>query len=293
VKRFLPLLGILPACSDVQLSQSWQIDRMRILAVRASVLNEDGVPTTLAEPQPGDTVQLASLTVHPEIDTPHVIWTGCLRDDSSLFGCIPEEGGDGQKEDGFLGIEPFMPPQLVIPEDVLDDLTEEEKNEGISYLFTLLAVPDVEEIGENLDPEAFSNDEEIATKSMPISLAETPNNNPFITQLLVEKNPIPTGTTLTVIPGQAYHLEPVLTFGPEEYVFINRSGERELRIEEPYYSFYATEGSFDRPYSDYGDSPGVNWTAPREPNRTEARLWVVVRDRRGGMGWIEQVLLFE
>lgn len=285
--RFLPLFLIANACSDVQISQSWQIDRMRILAVRTSVLNDDGVPTPQAEPQPGDTVQLASLTVHPDVETPNIIWTGCLVEESDLFGCTPTG------EDSVLGIEPFMPPSIVVPEDVLDGLEEEEKNEGLSYLFTLIAVPDIEEIQEDLDPDSFSNDEEIATKSMAVSLAETPNNNPFIEHILIEKNPLGVGTTLTVVPGQSYLMEPVLTFGPEEYVYINSQGERETRTEEPFFSWYTTEGSFDRAYSDYEDSPGVNWTAPKEPTRSEVKLWVVVRDQRGGMGWAEQTLLFE
>lgn len=284
--RFLPLLLLANACGDGQLAQSWQIDRMRILAVRTSVLDDDGVPTPQAEPQPGDTVQLASLAVHPDIEAPHVIWTGCLADTSSLFGCTATQTS-------VLGIEPFMQPSLVVPEDVLDGLSEQEKNEGLSYLFTLLAVPDVEEMDENLDPEAFSNDEEIATKYMPVSFAETPNHNPFIEQILIEKNAFGPGTTLQVSPGQSYFIEPVLAFGPEEYLFIDSEGERETRTEEPYYTWYATEGSFDQPYSEYGDSPGVNWTAPKDPSRTEVRIWVVVRDRRGGMGWAEQTLHFE
>jgi hypothetical protein len=284
VIRFLPLFLIANACSDVNVAQSWQIDRMRILAVRTSVLNEEGVPTTQAEPQPGDSVQLASLTVHPDVETPHVIWTGCLVDESSLFGCTPTE------EDSLLGIEPFMPPSIVVPEDVLDDLNEEEKNEGLSYLFTLIAVPDVEALPDNLDPDSFSNDEEIATKSMAVSLAETPNNNPFIEQILIEKTPFGPGTTLSVTPGQSYFIEPVLAFGPEEYLYIPSGGERETRTEEPYFTWYTTEGSFDRPFSEYGDAPGVNWTAPKSPLRSEVTIWVIVRDGRGGMGWAEQSL---
>jgi len=263
---------------------------MRILAVRTSVLDEDGIPTQQAEASPGDLVRMASLTVHPDVVAPHVVWTGCLSETADMFGCDP-----AAIEDGFLGVEPFAPPSLTVPDDVLDGLSEEEKAEGLSYFFTLFAVPDIEEMEESTNTEDFalSKDEEVAFKRMPVSLAETPNNNPFIQQLLIEKNPILTGTSVTVVPGQTYHFEPVLAYGPEEYIFINSKGEREERTEEPYYSFYATEGSFDQAYSEYGDSPGVNWTAPREPERSEARLWVVVRDRRGGMGWSEQILHFE
>ena len=73
--RFTPLL-LLAGCTPSEMAQSWEIDRMRILAVQANVLDETGALTPQAEPQPGDTVMLRSLTVHPEIETPQVLWTG-------------------------------------------------------------------------------------------------------------------------------------------------------------------------------------------------------------------------
>ena len=290
--RLLPLV-LLAGCTPSEMAQSWEIDRMRILGVQASVLDENGALTAQAEPGPGDVVVMRSLTVHPDIEAPSVIWTGCFAEESDAFGCAPTEG-----DDGFLGVEPLMPITLAVPETILDELPEEDKLEGLSYLLTLIAVPDIEELDENLSPDGFSNDEEIATKYIPISLAETPNNNPYIEQVLVEKVPVGTGTTLTVTPGQSYFFEPVLAVGPEEYIYVNSQGEAETRTEEPYFSWYSTEGTLDRPFSSYessafSDTPGVTWTAPDEPERSEARLWIVVRDGRGGMGWVEQTLLFE
>ncbi len=287
MRSSLVFLSLLSGCGERDVAQQWQIDRMRILAVQTSVLDENGALTPRAEPQPGETVRMASLTVHPDIESPHILWTGCLQDDSDLFGCIPDD------EEGFLGIEPFMPPSMVVPESVLEGLTENEKAEGRSYQFTLIAVPDIEELDESLSPDSFTNDEEIATKHMPVYLSETPNNNPFIEQILIERVPITTGATVTVVPGQTYFFEPVLAFGPEEYIFINSSGEQIERVEEPYFSWYTTEGSFDFPFSDTENNLGVNWTAPLEPERSEAKIWIVVRDQRGGMGWAEQVLRFE
>ena len=118
MKRCILLALISTSCGTQEMAQSWQIDRMRVLAVRTSVLGEDGTPTAQAEPQPGDTVVLNSLTVHPDIEAPQVIWTGCVTENSSLFGCTPPEG-----DDGFLGIEPFFPPTLNVPSDLLDGLT--------------------------------------------------------------------------------------------------------------------------------------------------------------------------
>ena len=71
----------------------------------------------------------------------------------------------------------------------------------------------------------------------------------------------------------------------EEYTYINpNTGESELRTETPYLSWYTEEGAFDNfvsllPYT------SVEWTAPNTPTRST--IIVTVRDRRGGMDWIQ------
>ena len=65
-------------CGGSDLAQEWQLDRLRILAVRA----------TPAEPRPGDTVTFDRLLyVPPDTTLETVTWFGCIPDGSVGFGC--------------------------------------------------------------------------------------------------------------------------------------------------------------------------------------------------------------
>ena len=142
-----------------QLSQSWQIDRTRILGVLAQVADETGAPTDRAEASPGETVLLSSLHVHPTKDIGGVFWMGCALTSADEFGCETDPEAiealfDADLENlsfeeqialyeqaraaGFLGFEPyseaFLQPQIQVPEDLLDELEPSERLEGLSYI---------------------------------------------------------------------------------------------------------------------------------------------------------------
>jgi len=294
-------------CGGLELSQSWQLDRVRILAVRPFVdVETDPVLGTRAEPEPGETVRFEALTYAPP-DEPvgGVLWSACLLDDA--IGQCDFESDDldesGLTEDGsgIIGIEPFLNPTWNIPADALDSLTDTEKQEGRSALINVIAIPEdifededlfsadtdkTDQLSE-LDPNAF----EIAFKRMPISLAETPNHNPDIVNIVVAGHPIGSAKGFTARTKKTYTLEPILANGHiETYAFINNSGEKEYRTEEPYFSWYTELGAedpkkgaeFDQPVSLYPYS-SVEWTAPDKPGWIT--IYVVARDRRGGMGW--------
>ena len=83
-----------------------------------------------------------------------------------------------------------------------------------------------------------------------------------------------------VTPGEEITLEPVLVTGSiEPYIFVNRDGEAEERVEDPWFSFYTTDGLFDIPYS-LSAFPETAFHVPDEPEDETIRIWVVVRDRR-------------
>ena len=138
MRRFLPLslTLLIQGCSLESLSQSWELDRLRVLGVRA----------TPAEPQPGETTVFESLVYIPdgtELET--TIWFACLPEDGNEFGCtIDSEIFEGMGESdemtpeeaselyenllaaGVIGIEPFLwPPTWTPPETALDNLTED------------------------------------------------------------------------------------------------------------------------------------------------------------------------
>ena len=71
-------------CTTQDLSSSWMIDRLRILAVRPEP----------AEPAPGDVVSFEALIVDPQGDPEMTIWFGCLSDEAEVMGCLGQMGLD-------------------------------------------------------------------------------------------------------------------------------------------------------------------------------------------------------
>jgi len=79
--------------------------------------------------------------------------------------------------------------------------------------------------------------------------------------------------------------EPFVVFDPEDRALVEKS--EAIRV-----AWFATDGAFDHdrtgreaggePFSDNG------WTAPEVAG--PVRLWVVIRDDRGGTGWLDYVL---
>ena len=74
------MLLYLLACNQETVAESWQIDRMRILAIAAEP----------AEPKPGDTVHFQSLIVSPNKPVECSAWLGCSGDAGACgFGALP------------------------------------------------------------------------------------------------------------------------------------------------------------------------------------------------------------
>lgn len=276
---------LLLACTSDELSQAWEIDRLRVLAVAAEP----------AEPRPGDHVTFSSLVVSPD-PIAAVVWTVCADPESDEFGCaasfdttaLSDDPGSFDVEDfeaaGGIGIEPYFAPEWEVPVDLLDDLDADARLEGVTSLINLVAVPEAEELDES--------DLEIAFKRVPVSEAPTPNHNPTLTGFRIDGNEIPAGAVAALAAGQTYEIEPILAEDAvETYTYRTQDGEDEEREEEPYLSWYLVEGTFDQPNSLY-PYLSVNYTAPEEPAADEGSLWVAIRDRRGGMGWIHQPIRY-
>ncbi|MGC6510021.1 MAG: hypothetical protein ACON4U_16470 [Myxococcota bacterium] len=293
------------ACGGEQLSQTWQLDRLRIL----------GAKVTPAEPRPGEAVSFESLIFAPEgVELETVSWFSCLPVGANNFGCdldpailetlfeqfenLSEEelgqlfgmlfavqGDIASLPDeplyeplkaayyaGFSGFEPDFMLGWTAPEDALDGLSEREQKEGLSAITTLTAVPT------NADNE---DEFEIAYKRFPVSLADTPNHNPTMDILKVD------GTMVNEVfyaeSEKTYSISPVLSpDSVEDYDYVTPEGDIETRTEEPYFLWYTEGGSFDINFSLYPYSK-VEWTAPKGP--FEGIIISVIRDRRGGMDW--------
>lgn len=291
----LLLAGLgLPACYEKPtLSESWQLDRLRILAVRAEP----------AEPQPGEEVNFTALVYSPDGAVVPTIWFACLPDSADDYGCEIDpalmeelESLDPENLDpddlaaiyaelvaaGLIGATPYFEPTWTAPEDALAGLDEIAAREGVSAVVTIQAVP------EGADSE---DDVELAYKRLPISLAETPNHNPAITQWTVGGQPVEDGATITVGVGEAISIAANLAEDAvEDYIYVDEQGASETRTEEPYFTWYASGGAFDDNTTLYPIN-AVGFSAPEEAGTTTVA--VTVRDRRGGMGWATLTVVTE
>ena len=133
--------------------------------------------------------------------------------------------------DGFLGLDPFVPPSWTVPETYLDGLSEDQKLEGITSIITVMALSDcdalmqgdVEDAQSILD--AGKDDSEIAYKRIPVSLAATPNNNPVLTGISVDDFIPVVGARVTLDAGQTYSLAVHLSeTSVETYTYRNKIG---------------------------------------------------------------------
>jgi len=303
VRLFLLLLI---GCGETEQAKSWQLDRIRLLAARGEVAGTpDPVLGTRAEPRPGETLLFSSLSYAPSDDPiAGALWIGCLSEGDSQTGCeFDESAFDDLKsldesaspaeieeafqrlnEAGFLGIEPDWPPKWIVPDDALEGV--EDRLEGLSAFVNITLLPMDES-----DLEDEEADLENGFKRVAVSEATSPNHNPDIVDILVAGTSIEEAKGFTARAGRTYILEPILEEGHiETYSYINSSGEEEWRSEEPYFTWYTELGAkrsqrqarFDTDYSLHPYS-SVEWTAPKVPGWIE--IYVVVRDRRGGMGW--------
>ena len=128
------------------------------------------------------------------------------------------------------------------------------------------------------------------------------NHNPEIASLEITRDgehfkTVADGETLFLDAGLEYGVRPALGSGAsgiEEYDTTDLSGNRVHLREQPRYSFFTTApASFDRDTADepLPDQPQpANGIARLTVSGPGAVLWVVVRDGRGGVGWISVLL---
>jgi hypothetical protein len=297
----LPLLVM--GCEEIGMAESWQLDRLRVLGVRAEVA--DGIDPILghrAEPRPGETTLFSSLIYVPkDTEWAATSWLACLPGDANPYGCVPDpevmaalqsidqdeiDFEDPEqlaalfdllelaKEAGFIGLEPIIAPEWLVPADALDDLDPAARQEGKTALVNVNVIP----VGAQDE-----TDLELAFKRVPVSEAITPNHNPDFADVLVADQPLGDDAGFTGKRGYSYRIEPVLAeHHIETYTYRTKDGRSEWRVEEPYFSWYAEAGEYDQPITLFPHS-GATWTAPKKPGLVT--LFIVVRDRRGGMAW--------
>lgn len=265
------------------LEQSWLVSRTRILGIRAE-------PPEIA---PGQRAELQSLIgFGPEPEDLVRIWVGCEQEDGPcLTGGLDQidlKNPDPKTlaELGFLGIEPGpFPPTYTAPADLLDELPEEDRLEGRNVTVQLTAFP-AEQLDAETPPEKIDfNQVEAGYKRLPVSLATTPNNNPVLDGIAVDDEAEPGEDLFEVRAGS----EVTLTLRAEEarlieeYEFVTSNGQVEDRVEDPYVTWYVTDGDMLDPLNLWPHF-SADWVAPEDAG-VRGTWFAVVRDRRGGMAW--------
>ena len=252
-------LAIGTACTDGELPSESELDRLRILAARA----------TPAEVAPGALVQLESLTFRPGSGPVGVVWELCTSmecpsverrsDPASLL-----DEGELDPQAGLIGLEPELPPMFAAPPGVLDALPASEQEEGTFVRFGLSAVA---------WPDGDTEEVEWATKDLPVSASSTPNTNPVLSTVRVGVEDAVSGDAL-LLAAREHELEVVgLDAMAESYTYRTTDGTVETREETIDVRWYSDLGSFDGSFWDPGPSGG------------SGSLIVVVRDGRGGTDW--------
>lgn len=124
----------------------------------------------------------------------------------------------------------------------------------------------------------------LATVTLRSAGGRPANQNPALRALLLDGAEIAADGSTTVAAGRTVTLDPRAADGAKE---ATADGPEKLN-----FSFFATAGdlaalrSADTTATGQPGITTVDWTAPVAPGMV--RFWVVIRDGRGGVGWLER-----
>lgn len=280
----IPLLLTILGCTAPDFAEEWQLDRLRLLAIRADP----------PEPKPGDIVTFTSLAYIPDDMEWSSVWFACMDGDTE--GCTLDPALSEQlehaddlsqaelaalfealREAGFVGIQPGMELMWFVPEDALDGVSDAEALEGLSATVTAA-----------LSTEA---DTELTLKRIPVSLGSTPNQNPDVAPLTFDRVAVEADQVIEVEANNEIDLHAELVEGAETYTYVTTKGASEERTEEPSWRWYASGGTLsvnaDSEELSFDDAGSVEsdmiWTTPKQAG--DYTLAAVALDGRGGMGW--------
>lgn len=265
-----------PRPSDLE--DDWYVGRLRLLGVQAEP----------PEARPGELVRFSALFADPEGVADTIVWIACPPDDASSFGCTvdfsalsdnptPEELAAA----GVIGVEPLFPPTYTPDAALLDGLDEHDRLEGVEVTVQVSAFP----AGSMDDPSDVDFDEvEAGYKRLVVSEATTPNHNPEIAAFTVDGVAVAPSVVVELDPDQLYEIGVELPEATvEAYEYENSDRTVENRTEQPYVTWYATDGALFEEYTLYPYTE-ASWASPAASGAT-GTWYAVVRDRRGGMSW--------
>ncbi|MBI2891288.1 MAG: hypothetical protein HYY13_10955 [Nitrospirae bacterium] len=124
-----------------------------------------------------------------------------------------------------------------------------------------------------------------AFKRLIIAAGDTPNLNPMFAE--VRFGDVTVGQVSSYRPGQEYGILAALSEdSAQTYVEPSPSGDPISKVEEPYVSWFATAGHFDKDRTFLAPHE-VTWTAPDSPPEGgRITFHAVVHDGREGSAWV-------
>jgi hypothetical protein len=290
------------------------VNSMRVLAIRADS----------PELHPGDSTNLEPLLVDPtrpgQLNT--MVWFGCDPDPLDLDRSACSNLGNVQTASALLadidGGQFDLPPGMhtigydgaasyTAPSDSFAQIPAGDPRLLIGTIADMLIVAaagDLPLTATDAQKNAFFTAVENATIPSVLVIdrlvisEETPlNQNPVLGPVTVDGTPLPDGGTFRVAPGDSPSMDMIVPDSSfETYQEIQPDGTSTTVTESLIAAYYATTGNFSLDRVALRSGTPENFTAPDgssanpvPPDRA-GTLWVVVRDTRGGLNWVQYPL---
>jgi hypothetical protein len=275
MRFFIPLtlLLVCTVCAcESPFPPSTLVERLRILGVRAQPPEAD----------PFGEVQLSALVADPQGEGRplHTRWAVCLVELGPVSADIECPGGESYPIEAEGLTATLSMPDLVawLAEKGfdLDDLPENLPVDDLPLYVGFEVVAGSERT------------RAIKRISVSMSLNETSNTNPVLVGLEADGQVV-SDQVMGLTAGAEVDLVPLSDEGTRQTY--RRKGEEQDRVEDFLFSWFSTAGEFgDRRTILDVDSDGNpldenEWTLPEETG--PATLWLVVRDGRFGIDWLE------
>jgi hypothetical protein len=267
-------LGLLLACTN-DLERPSQLERVRVLAIRADPAELALDPDGLAPPPP---VRLSALTFAPDGGTATVSYALCRPGANVYAPDVQCPGADGLALDGgtFDLLDSSIRAYLAADGGVApgDPAAREQLARGVQLNIGYLAT----------DGTAGDRGTERGVYQLSVRATREPNHNPGIDEIFVHG--------CTPVQNQRFPLNKTVTFTPSlapgsVETYVDASGQ--MQTERLVYSWFATGAGKVEDFRSQEPFQGVgkrdsDYTTARVPE--DVTLYMVVRDGRGGTGWI-------
>jgi hypothetical protein len=293
VPAYLLSIASLGVACTPELSDQSLVDKFRVLAIRV----------TPASGEPGTEVVAEALwsETRQHVDPSFTLWAACFP--------LPGQSGR-QCIEGSVDPEDPMGRWRILGTGAaatftLPDLAEDEEAKEVYLVFAactgLVDIPDCEcpgpeceECLADVDPFEVCAEGEDALAFKSVESIRDPaegNHNPAIVRVLRDDEPWEEDDVPTIdCPEQGcepWSLGVRVTPESAEPYTVERMGEQEQWVEEPYVSWFATAGSYAADRTNVGESEPelatVDWTPSTEEISID--FYFVVYDGRGGVDW--------